>query len=60
MEFHSSRAKSQATSIDYPQEYANLILQPGDLRVNWENWVEEKMPLVQPYLDELNDMYGGN
>lgn len=58
VEFHSSRAKASAT-LDLKNEYANLILQAGDLRTNWENWVAEKMVVIQPYLDELNSQYGG-
>lgn len=36
------------------KEYAQLILKEGDLETNWKNWVDEKMQLVQPFLDELN------
>ncbi len=52
-EFYTSKAKDQA-NLNYAEEYANLILQSGDLRTNWEKWVKEKMVLIQPYLDELN------
>lgn len=55
MEFYTSKAKDQA-QLDYKTEYANLIVQPGDLEENWKAWVEEKMVLIQPYLDELNAM----
>lgn len=34
---------------------AQLILKEGDLETNWRNWVDEKMQLVQPLLDELNE-----
>lgn len=54
-EFYVSKAKDQV-QFDYAQEYANLIVQDGDLETNWNRWVEEKMPLVQTYLDELNNM----
>jgi putative aldouronate transport system substrate-binding protein len=53
LELYSSRAKDQAT-LEYHTEYANLILQPGNLRGNWEKWVAEKMRVIGPYLDELN------
>lgn len=53
LEFYSSRAKTQA-NMDLSQEYAQLILKDGDLETNWRNWVDEKMQLVQPLLDELN------
>lgn len=52
-EFYSSRAKTQA-NVDLSEEYAQLILKEGDLETNWKNWVDEKMQLVQPFLDELN------
>ena len=52
-EFYSSRAKTQA-NMDLSEEYAQLILKDGDLETNWKNWVDEKMQLVQPLLDELN------
>lgn len=53
--FYVSKAKDQA-QFEYEKEYANLIVQEGDLEANWKKWVEGKMPLVQPYLDELNSM----
>ena len=53
-EFLSSREKSQAT-MDLGDEYAKLILQDGDLEANWNAWVEEKMAVVQPVLDQLNN-----
>lgn len=52
-EFYISRAKTQA-NMDLSEEYAQLILKEGDLETNWKNWVDEKMQLVQPLLDELN------
>lgn len=52
-EFYSSRASTQA-NMDLAVEYAQLILKEGDLETNWKNWVDEKMQLVQPFLDELN------
>lgn len=55
--FYVSKAKDQV-QFDYGQEYANLILQEGDLEANWQKWVDNKMSLVQPYLDELNQMGG--
>ena len=53
--FYVSKAKDQV-QFEYGEEYANLIVQDGDLEENWRKWVESKMPLVQPYLDELNSM----
>lgn len=51
--FYTSRAKEQAF-LEYAKEYANLIVQEGDLETNWQKWVSEKMALVGLYLDELN------
>jgi putative aldouronate transport system substrate-binding protein len=51
--FHSSNARNQV-EFTYPDEYVQLILKEGDLRANWEAWVNEKMQLVQPVLDELD------
>ncbi|GHU07544.1 hypothetical protein FACS1894151_02040 [Spirochaetia bacterium] len=50
---HSSRAMNQA-SMNYHDEYSNLITKPGDIEANWKAWVAEKMPLIQPVLNELN------
>lgn len=52
-EFFSSRSKTQA-NMSLDEEYAQLILKDGDLEANWNSWVKEKMQLVQPVLDELN------
>lgn len=51
--FYDSPAMRKAT-FDMPQEYAELVLMEGDIEENWNNWVKEKMNLVQPVLDELN------
>jgi putative aldouronate transport system substrate-binding protein len=51
--FHSSNAFNQV-QFTYPDEYVQIILKDGDLRANWEAWVAEKMPLIQPVLDELD------
>ncbi|GGF59309.1 hypothetical protein GCM10010912_00600 [Paenibacillus albidus] len=54
-QLYDSKAKNQA-SFDYATEYTNLILKPGDLEANWKEWVNSKMSLVQPVLDELNNL----
>ncbi|WCR25151.1 extracellular solute-binding protein [Paenibacillus thiaminolyticus] len=53
VQLYDSKAKNQAI-FNYESEYTNLILQNGDLEANWKKWVDSKMPLVQPVLDELN------
>lgn len=40
--------------MDLGDEYAKLILKDGELEDNWNTWVEEKMAVVQPVLDQLN------
>lgn len=54
MSFIVLDTKTQA-NMDLSEEYAQLILKDGDLETNWRNWVDEKMQLVQPLLDELNE-----
>ncbi|OIB00806.1 ABC transporter substrate-binding protein [Paenibacillus sp. LC231] len=55
VQLYDSKAKNQAT-FAYADEYTNLILQEGDLEANWKKWVESKQSLVQPVLDELNNL----
>ena len=43
-------------NFNYANEYAQLVVKDGDLEQNWKEWVESKMPLIQPVLDELNSM----
>jgi putative aldouronate transport system substrate-binding protein len=50
---HSSRAVNLAL-MEYSEEYAALVVKAGDIEANWRAWVNEKMPLIQPVLDELN------
>jgi putative aldouronate transport system substrate-binding protein len=49
----SSRAMNQA-NMTYSDEYAALIVRAGDIEANWRAWVNEKMTLIQPVLNELN------
>ena len=41
-------------SFELSKEYAQLITMPGNIETNWKKWVEEKKPLVDPVLQELN------
>ncbi|NLG88709.1 MAG: ABC transporter substrate-binding protein [Clostridiaceae bacterium] len=50
---HDSPSMRRA-SIDYWTELSNLVTMDGDIETNWKNWVQSKMPLIQPVLDELN------
>jgi putative aldouronate transport system substrate-binding protein len=53
VQLHSSQALNLAT-MDYGDEYSALLLRAGDIETNWKNWVNEKMPIIQPVLNELN------
>ena len=55
---HDSQALNLAT-MTYADEYAALIVKEGDIETNWKAWVNEKMPMIQPVLDEL-DAGAGN
>ncbi|OXM83006.1 hypothetical protein [Paenibacillus rigui] len=50
---YDSPSKRRA-QIDYNTEYANLVTTQGDIEANWKKWVESKMSIIQPVLDELN------
>ena len=45
-------------NMTYADEYANIITQPGDFDTNYDKWVADKMKMIQPVLDELNEAYG--
>lgn len=57
VELHDSQALNLA-SMEYGDEYAALIVKAGDIEANWQAWVNEKMPTIQPVLDELNEKLG--
>ena len=40
--------------FDYDTELTNLVTMGGDIEQNWRDWIESKMPMIQPVLDELN------
>ncbi|MBM7583453.1 putative aldouronate transport system substrate-binding protein [Caldicoprobacter guelmensis] len=44
--------------FDYDTELCNLVTMPGDIEENWKKWVDSKMPIIQPVLDELNAKLG--
>lgn len=54
---YSSQALNLA-SMTYADEYANIITKEGDFDVNYDAWVNEKMSMIQPVLDELNAAFG--
>ncbi|MDL2233926.1 ABC transporter substrate-binding protein [Ruminococcaceae bacterium OttesenSCG-928-L11] len=51
--FHDSQALNLASMV-YSDEYASLVVKDGDIEANWQAWVNEKMNMIQPVLDELN------
>lgn len=53
--YYDSKALQQA-SLNLPEEFASIVLKGPDVEANWRAWVDEKMPLVQPVLDELTEM----
>ena len=50
---YTSQAYTLATMI-YADEYANLISKEGDFSTNYDNWVQEKMRMIRPVLDDMN------
>ncbi len=54
---YSSQALNLA-SMTYADEYANIITKSGDFDINYDQWVSDKMKMIQPVLDELNEAFG--
>lgn len=54
---YSSQALNLA-SMTYADEYANIITKSGDFDANYDQWVSDKMSMIQPVLDELNAAFG--
>ena len=54
---YSSQAMNLA-SMTYADEYANIITKAGDFDTNYDQWVSDKMSMIQPVLDELNAAFG--
>ena len=54
---YSSQALNLAT-MTYGDEYANIITKAGDFDENYDQWVKDKMALIQPVLDDLNEQFG--
>lgn len=50
---YSSQAMNLA-SMTYADEYANIITKDGDFDANYDQWVSDKLSMIQPVLDELN------
>lgn len=47
------------TTLDFKTEYANLVASAkseADLENLWRRWIEIQKPLIQPVLDELNNL----
>lgn len=59
VQLYSSDAKNKL-SYNWINEYAELVLEEGDLETNWRNWVDEQQYLISPVIDELNAEFGGN
>ena len=54
---YSSQALNLA-SMTYADEYANLITKAGDFDSNYDQWVKDKLQMIQPVLDDLNSLFG--
>ncbi len=54
---YSSQAMNLA-SMTYKDEYANILTKSGDFDTNYDQWVSDKMSMIQPVLDELNAAFG--
>lgn len=54
---YSSQAMNLA-SMTYADEYANIITKSGDFDANYDQWVKDKLQMIQPVLDELNEAFG--
>jgi len=52
---YSSQALNLA-SMTYADEYVNLIVKDGDFSTNYDQWVSDKMQMIQPVLDDLNSL----
>ena len=39
-------------SMTYADEYANIITKPGDFDANYDQWVADKLKMIQPVLDD--------
>ena len=47
----------ERTRFNFGEEFARLVTMDGDIEVNWRNWVNEQMPMVQMVLDEMNAQF---
>ena len=52
---HSSDAMSRI-GFNYPEEYATIVLQDSDVEKNWREWVQTNSYLIDPVLEELNEL----
>ena len=53
LQFFDSDARRRA-QVNLGDEYAELIITPGNIEDKWNAWVAERMIVVQPVLDEMN------
>lgn len=53
-QFRRGRQEQALKTTNFLAVDAKLILKDGELEDNWNTWVEEKMAVVQPVLDQLN------
>ncbi len=46
------------TNVDCDTIAVNLVVSDGDLETEWKAAIDENMYLVQPAVDELNELFG--
>lgn len=56
VQLYSSDAKNKL-SYNWGSEYAELILQKGDIESSWKSWVENQDYLIKPVIDELTENF---
>ena len=54
----SSEIQNMMTEINYKSILANLIVAEGDLEENWKAVIEEYAYIVEPAVNELNELFG--
>ncbi|MBR3928860.1 MAG: hypothetical protein IKJ65_07650 [Clostridia bacterium] len=54
----SSEIQNMMTEINYKSILANLIVAEGDLEENWKAVIDEYAYIVEPAVNELNELFG--
>lgn len=54
----TSETQDMYTNVDCDTLAVNLVVSDGDLETEWKAAIDENMYLVQPAVDELNELFG--